>query len=205
MRYSSFNEVLFSGFKKIILPLLYYINLSSTNAYTSQVCPRPETILKWAKFFRETRDDRASEFTGGRVARPLMDYITIEAVTFELRSIIRNCAVKASSPLIDGKPSYEGLHVYTRWRHDATRLVSPRSSDFNKNVKFYFQIRCHRRRSHRSCSLSSLSLSSFWVLASFHHPPARLFPAYDRIVIADTPRVIKHSRLLFFSEEGSRK
>lgn len=104
--------------------------------------------------------------------RALMDYIR-RTVTFELRSIIRNSAIKPPRGRREGSRVY--TYTYTR---DGTTWRTAPSSDFNKNVKFYFQIRRHCRRAHRSCSLSlpelvSLLSSSF---RQHHCPHPRSFP-----------------------------
>lgn len=159
---------------------------------------------------------RASELARGRVARSLMDYIMSETVTFELRSIIRNCAIKAPRLLLSTKTRAVKDYTYIRGS-DTTRcetsrpvpfcLASPHfassprapSSDFNKNVKFYFQIRRHRRRTHRSCSLSPFSL--VFLLGSRVVSPS-LIPVVSRPfptgLFADIPRVIRCSHALFF-------
>lgn len=54
-------------------------------------------------------------------------------VTFELRSIIRNCAIKPP------RLSRTDVRDYTYICAGDTTRGTP-SSDFNKNVKFYFQI-----------------------------------------------------------------
>lgn len=104
-----------------------------------------------------------------RVNCTLMDYIRW-TVTFELRSIIRITALL-------NPPGPGDMKDYTY-----IRRVAP-SSDFNKNVKFYFQIRRHPAqhcRAHRSCFLSLLNSSSFvWdsvVLPSSSSPASSFFP-----------------------------
>lgn len=76
-----------------------------------------------------------------------------------------------------------------RRRHDAMRRdAGAPSSDFNKNVKFYFQIHRHHRRAHRSCSLSPSSSSSFvWGPVSFFHRPL-LFPRFSASLPRGVPR-----------------
>lgn len=61
-----------------------------------------------------------------------MDYIR-RTVTFELRSIIRNCAIKPLEAL-----AREGLHVYMHRRHDAARVLRPRISIKTSNFIFKF-------------------------------------------------------------------
>lgn len=77
-----------------------------------------------------------------------MDYIQR---MFELRSIIRNCAIKPPEALSHRR---EGLHVYMRRRHDATRVLRPRISIKTSNFIFkstgtavapIVHVPCHRR------------------------------------------------------------
>lgn len=140
------------------------------NFHRPRLLPLSFPSLMRIERFIETKYTKCRAIITAAVNCTLMDYVR-RTVTFELRSIIRNCAIKIPPGATDVKDYTYICTTETRPRV-ASRRGAP-SSDFNKNVKFYFQIRRHHRRAHRSCSLSLLNLSYFGVPCHF---VSRLFP-----------------------------
>lgn len=135
---------------------------------------------------------RTRSKTGRSLAHSLMDYITSETVTFELRSIIRNCAIKALCLPLSTRTRAVKDYTYMRGS-DTTRsetshpvsprlvVLRPRISIKTSNFIFKFAVTAVAPIVHVPCH--RFHSSSFWGLASSRHPHSRrLVPILDKVV-----------------------
>jgi len=137
-----------------------------------------------------------------------MDYIRR---TFELRSIIRNYAIKSLEVLSLSLLSLFLTNVRdytyicagdTTWRGTA-RVLCPRISIKTSNFIFKFR---HHHRAHRSCSLSPSSSSSFiWGTVSFFHVVLLLLRFFPFSFLGESSRYVRWVSPSVFPSFPSRK